>query len=255
MAIALEQDKRQEVAFFDGHAERGSDYNVFTERSNRQLIQACIDRTGARPGDRILDLGCGSGIFSHRLAQRGLRVVAVDISAKLTGIGRRLYPEVEFQVGDAERLPFSGGVFDAAFLGGVIHHFPDPAPLAREVARVVKAGGTFFAFDPNRHNPFMYLYRVRSSPFYSPAGVTPNEQPVRATEVMRAFELAGFDVETGFASLRYIYVASGLARLLLPLYNLAESALFWPPFLKQHRAFLLTWGRKRESTRALAPSS
>ena len=45
---------------------------------------------------------------------------------------------------------------------------------------MLRPGGRFVAFDPNRMNPFMCLYRDRSSPFYSPVGVTENERPVLA---------------------------------------------------------------------------
>ena len=45
---------------------------------------------------------------------------------------------------------------------------------------MLRPGGRFVAFDPNRMNPFMWLYRDRSSPFYSPVGVTQNERPVLA---------------------------------------------------------------------------
>jgi ubiquinone/menaquinone biosynthesis C-methylase UbiE len=244
MSTGLQQDRGQEVAFFDRHAEESQEYNVFTAATNQRLIQACIDRTGIRTGERILDVGCGSGIFSHWLAERGLKVSALDISPKLIALGRARYPNVEFQVGDAEHLPYESGAFDAVSLFGVIHHFPDPAQLAREVARVTKPGGSFFAFDPNRRNPFMYLYRVKSSPCYSPVGVTPNEQPVRAEDVVPRFQDAGFAVHTDYTSVKYTYVASRAARLLLPLYNLAEVILFAPRFMRGCRAFLLTWGRK-----------
>ena len=51
------------------------------------------------------------------------------------------------------------------------------------------SGRPFVAFDPNRMNPFMYLYRDRSSPLYSPVGVTPNQRPVLAREIFRVLPL------------------------------------------------------------------
>lgn len=241
---APEQNKRDEVEFFDKHAASGTEYNVFTEATNTKLIDACVERAALTKGARVLDLGCGSGIFGHMLAQRGMAVTGVDISPKLIEIARTLYPGEDFQVGDAEQLAFPDGHFDAAFLGGVVHHFPSPQKMAREVARVVKPGGRFFAFDPNRRNPFMYLYRVKSSPFYSPVGVTPNEQPVARENVVRTFQEAGFDVETAFMSVKYTYVKSKKARLILPVFNISEAICFGLPFMSRFRAFLLTWGRK-----------
>lgn len=240
----LFQDKSREVEFFDSHANQVSEYNVFTEESNRALIDHFMQATGVRPGDRVLDLGCGSGVFSQQLAGRGLKVTGLDLSPKLIERARRLYTHIEFLVGDAERLAFSNESFHAVFLGGVIHHFPLPLAMAREVARVTIPSGSFWAFDPNRRNPFMFLYRVKSSPFYSSRGVTQNEQPVRAEEVARVFGEAGFSVNTDFLSLNFTYVASAKTRFFLPLYNALDRLMFSPHGLKHRRAFVLNWGKK-----------
>jgi hypothetical protein len=58
-------------------------------------------------------------------------------------------------------------------LSGMVDHFPDPSRCAAEVGRVVRRRGRFMAFDPNRMNPVMWLYRDDASPFYSPVGGAP----------------------------------------------------------------------------------
>jgi hypothetical protein len=94
-------------------------------------------------------------------------------------------------------------------------------------------------------NPFMWLYRDRSSPFYSSVGVTENERPVLAREAAEVFRRAGFTVGTDYLSnLRYRYVASAKVRWLLPIYNVIEGALFALPFMKPFRSFVLTFGEK-----------
>ena len=98
------------------------------------------------------------------------------------------YPDLEFLEGDAEHLPFPSSSLDGVLLSGLVHHLPDPSRCAAEVFRVLKPGGAFVAFDPNRMNPFMYLYRDRSSPFYSSVGVTENERPVLAQQVAAVSE-------------------------------------------------------------------
>ena len=108
-----------------------------------------------------------------------------------------------------------------------------------------KSGGSFVAFDPNRMNPFMYLYRDRSSPLYSPVGVTENERPVLAHEVAAVFRKLGFTVGTDYISdLNYRYLASSRLRWLLPAYNALDRILFAPNFMKPLRSFVLTFGRK-----------
>ena len=249
-SVSTGQDKHLEVEFFDRHGAAVDEYDVFSEFTSQRLTEICLEKCGLSGAERILDLGCGSGVFSGRLAKAGLRVTGVDISPKLIEIARERQPGVEFAVGDAEALTYEDSSFDAVFLGGVIHHFPDPEPLSREVARVTKPGGSFFAFDPNRRNPITFLYRDRSSPFYSSVGVTPNERPVVARDVVRIFRNCAFEVNVDYMSVQYTYVASGKLRWLLPAYNVIEKGLFSPSVLKSFRAFLLTWGRKQSLSRA-----
>ena len=101
------------------------------------------------------------------------------------------------------------------------------------------------SFDPNRRNPLMWLYRDRSSPFYSSAGVTANERPLLAEAACETFRQAGFRMRAEFLSgLKYRTVAGPVARLLLPVYNLLDSVLFRPRCLAPYRSFILLRGEK-----------
>ncbi len=111
---------------------------------------------------------------------------------------------------------------------------------------MLKPGGRFVAFDPNRMNPFMWLYRDRTSPFYSPVGVTENERPILAWQVAKIFRDEGFRVQTDYlAGLAYRYVASEATRTLLPIYNFIDANLFELATMKPFRPFVLTSGEKR----------
>jgi len=163
----------------------------------------------------------------------------------LVGLARRKYPGIEFVEGDIEQLPFAYESFDGVLLSGVVHHLPDPSRCAAEVFRVLRPGGRFVAFDPNRMNPFMWLYRDRASPFYSSVGVTANERPVVGREVAAVFARAGFVVSSHYlAGLGYRYVASSWARFLLPIYNAVDAALFGLAVMERLRPFVLTAGAK-----------
>jgi SAM-dependent methyltransferase len=241
---AASQDKAKEIAFFDAHAAADS-YDVFTPQANARLIAAFARLTGLPPGARVADLGCGSGVFTELLRQAGYSSIGLDISPKLIALGRAKYPGLELREGDAENTPFESASLDGVLLSGLVHHFPDPRRLAGEVFRVLKPGGHFMAFDPNRANPFMWLYRDRASPFYSPVGVTENERPVRAGEVAQVFRNQGFRVQTDYlAGLAYRYVASQRTRLLLPVYNFIDAMVFNLPAMKPLRPFVLTSGEK-----------
>jgi demethylmenaquinone methyltransferase/2-methoxy-6-polyprenyl-1,4-benzoquinol methylase len=113
-------------------------------RWRRALIQA-ID---PRPGQRILDVATGTGLVATALARRGAHVTALDQSEHmLAGARRRLteHPELQAQItlvqGEAERLPFADGEFDALSFTYLLRYVDDRAGTMRELARVVKPGG------------------------------------------------------------------------------------------------------------------
>ncbi len=242
--MAGTQDKSKEIAFFDAHA-AADEYNVFTPEANARLIDAFGRLSGLPSGARVADLGCGSGLFTEMLRRAGYAAIGLDISPKLVALGRAKYPGLELTEGDAENLPFGTASLDGVLLSGLVHHFPDPRRLAAETFRVLRPGGRFVAFDPNRMNPFMWLYRDRASPFYSPVGVTENERPILAGEAAQVFRDAGFRVETDFlAGLAYRYVASARTRTLLPLYNFIDNVIFNLGVMKPFRPFVLTSGEK-----------
>lgn len=238
------QDKAKEVAFFDRHA-AAQNYDAFTPASKQRLIDAFVRLTGLPHGARVADLGCGSGIFSALLHRVGYKVTGADLSPALIDRARANHPEITFEVADVEHLPFDSGSFDGVLLSAVVHHLPDPSACASEVYRLLVKGGRFMAFDPNRMNPFMYLYRDRSSPFYSSVGVTENERPILSWRTADVFRRAGFSVESDFLSgLSYQYIASSLMHHLLPIYNEIDKRAFSPFIFKRFRAFVLTSGKK-----------
>lgn len=239
------QDKAAEVSLFDAHA-AGGEYNVFTEASSRRLVRRCLALADLKPPGRVADLGCASGAFTALLREEGFEAVGADLSPEMIALAKRLNPGIEFVTADVERLPWPDAAFDGVLCSGLLHHFPDPGACLKEAHRVLKPGGRLMAFDPNRLNPAMYLYRDRTSPFYSAQGVTPNERPVLAWRIARAARGAGFDVATGYLDgLRYRYVAAAGARRWLPVYNAASAAVFGILPLKWLRAFVLTAGVKR----------
>jgi SAM-dependent methyltransferase len=244
MSAVLSQNKESEIAFFDSHGASKA-YDVFTPDTNERIIDVVTRLGGFAPGARLADLGCGSGVFTGLLHRRGFNCTGIDLSPKLIRIAREAHPGIDFQEGDIEHLPFSDGSIDGVVLAGVLHHLPELSKCAAEIKRILRPGGRFVAFDPNRMNPAMYLYRDRSSPLYSPVGVTENERPVIARELTAAFSAAGFATGTEFHSgMKYRYLASNKLSWLLPLYNFIDSVAFAPAILARWRSFVFTFGEK-----------
>jgi len=240
----VQQDKQKEVAFFDNLAS-SQEYNVFTDEANNKIIHTLETLLALAPGARLLDLGCGSGIFTQLLAQRGYQCIGLDLSQKLLQLGKQETPAISYIQADVEALPFASESVDFVILSCLVHHLPNPQHCAEEVFRVLKPNGKFVAFDPNRLNPFMYLYRDRSSPFYSSKGVTPNERPVIPSVVRNVFEKVGLKAKSHFVDgLAFRYVASSTAKGMLPLYNFFDRTFFRAAMLSMFRAFVFTYGTK-----------
>jgi demethylmenaquinone methyltransferase/2-methoxy-6-polyprenyl-1,4-benzoquinol methylase len=106
-----------------------------------------VELTGARPGDRLLDVATGTGKVAadlHARAQPGGSVLGVDISPGMIAVARRRYAGrlgLEFVVGDALALPTQDATFDAATIAFGMRNLPDYARGFEELARSVRPGG------------------------------------------------------------------------------------------------------------------
>jgi SAM-dependent methyltransferase len=106
---------------------------------------AVVDRLDPKPGQRLLDLACGTGAVAELAAARGADVVGVDIAPALIEQARQRAAErglqIEYLVGDAEALGVDSASFDLVASTCGIMFAPDHEAVARELARVTKPGG------------------------------------------------------------------------------------------------------------------
>ena len=106
------------------------------------LGASILARLAPKPGERILDLGCGDGVLTEQIAAAGAAVLGVDASPHMVEAARRR--GVEAQVIDARALPFDA-MFDAVFSNAVLHWIKDADAPVAGVARALKPGGRFVA--------------------------------------------------------------------------------------------------------------
>ena len=127
-------------AMFTGPAEV---YDRFIGRYSPRLGRAMVEAARVRPGQRALDVGCGSGALVGVLAEVvGVENVAgVDPSEPFVEAARARVPDARILVGSAESLPFEDGEFDATLSQLVVNFLRDPALGLREMCRVTREGG------------------------------------------------------------------------------------------------------------------
>jgi len=160
-----------------------------------------LDELGLPAGGRVLDVGAGFGRHAFELARRGHRVVAVDyapgeveatrdtfeamiaageiLTASVTGVLR----------GDAARLPFADGVFDAVITSEVLEHITADTAALAEMVRVVRPGGVFAATVP-AWLPETVNWKL-SDDYHAPAVPGGHVRIYSATELLAKLRAAG----------------------------------------------------------------
>ncbi len=127
--------------------------------SHRALIRRIRKMVGDRPA-RVLDVGCGTGLFACRLRSEmpNVQVFGVDLVAEMLNKGRDRWNRHRGHVfpvqGDSERLPFASGVFDVVTCSNSFHHYPRQERAVQEMARVLRPGGRLMIVDGYRDRPW-----------------------------------------------------------------------------------------------------
>ncbi|MFA6110211.1 MAG: class I SAM-dependent methyltransferase [Candidatus Latescibacterota bacterium] len=126
--------------------------------SEARRIEALVRMLAPSAGERMMDLGCGSGWLAARCRRTGAEVHAVDLSPRGVAAARRRFPEVDrFHVADVYRLPFQPASFDALVLSEVLEHLTEPVQALVEVRRVLLPGGRLLICVPYRERILQHL--------------------------------------------------------------------------------------------------
>src|SRR6185436_5717281 len=124
-------------------------------RRARRRADLFVEKGELAPGRRVLELGCGTGIFLEMVARCGASIAAVDLSADLLARARERVkdlPNVRLTRGNAMDMPYPADAFDAVYGSSILHHLDLERALG-EVHRVLRPGGRIVFAEPNILNP------------------------------------------------------------------------------------------------------
>jgi SAM-dependent methyltransferase len=120
---------------------RAATYGASLGGVTSRLAEPLLDAAGVGGGTRTLDVATGPGYVAALASDRGAEVVGVDVAPAMVAAARELRPDLDFRLGDVERLPFGDASFDAVVCNFGLLHFGRPERAAEELARVLAPGG------------------------------------------------------------------------------------------------------------------
>ena len=136
--------------------------------------EAVLDDLAVQAGERVLDLGCGTGELTAKIAELGAEVVALDMDSEMIRRARERYPRLRFEQADAHSFAV-GERFDAVFSNAALHWMPRPAEVIGRVWAALRPGGRFVAEMGGKGNVSgieLALQRARAE-----VGVTARSSP------------------------------------------------------------------------------
>ena len=130
-----------------------------------------LDTVCPTPIERVLDVGCGTGIVARLVRERcgpATRITGIDLNPDMIAVARSIAPEIAWHQGDALQLPFPDATFDLVLCQQGLQFFRDRAAAAREMRRVLSDGGrvALSTWRPMAENPlFCELHRLATERF------------------------------------------------------------------------------------------
>jgi trans-aconitate methyltransferase len=109
-----------------------------------KLGAGVIDLLDPKSGDRILDLGCGTGQLTNAIAERGATVIGLDASPEMIGQARQNFPTIQFVLGNASEMKFQEE-FDGVFSNAALHWMLQAEQVVKGITAALKTGGRFAA--------------------------------------------------------------------------------------------------------------
>lgn len=218
---SLEKDPHEVASMFDGVARRYDITNtVMSLGQDRFWRRETRSALGIGPGERVLDLAAGTAVSTVELASSGAWCVAADFSVGMLAAGAgRDVPKV---AGDATRLPFADGVFDAVTISFGLRNVVDHVAGLKEMARVTRPGGRLVVceFSTPTNGLFSTVYKeylMQALPMMARTVSSNPDAYVYLAESIRAWptqpQLADRIRDAGWEAVRWRNLTGGIVAL------------------------------------------
>lgn len=164
-------------------AQRRADYFLTLTQMNAQ--------------SKVLEIGCGTGLFTEKVSSSGAHIIATDLSEDLLLVARKKnIPNCIFEEADAHQLKYADASFDIVFGSSILHHL-DMLVSLKEVYRVLKPGGKMVFAEPNMLNPQILIQK--NVPFIKKwLGDSPDETAIVRWKLNKQLAQIGFKNSTIF---------------------------------------------------------
>ncbi|GEM_PF-5761931 len=131
-------------------------------RFHRDKYDRVFGALKANRGWKVLEVGCGTGVYTEFLSDNFSDITAFDIDPEMVNIGKgkNKLRKVRFMVSDSTEIPIRDNSVDLVFGVSILHHISDRRKAFREIARVLKTGGYIAFCEPNRLNPMTSLFQL-----------------------------------------------------------------------------------------------
>lgn len=189
---------------------------------------------------KVLEIGCGTGIFTNNFYQRGICPIGIDISLDLLKKAKERNPRIIFIQADAENLPFKENVFDFVLGISVLHHLAIRDAL-KSIKSVLKAGGKIIFSEPNGINPQIF-FQKRIDRIKKLVLDTPFESAFSRWQIENTLSTSGFEQ---ISARPYEFLHPLTPKIFINFIRRIEYCIERIPFIKEMGGSLLIFAKKK----------
>lgn len=216
-------------------------YGKAAKHFMKRKMQTALSFNKIKKGQKCLEIGSATGVFSFEFIKVGIDLVSIDLSSQNIKMAQykntRLGSNIDFQIGDIENLDFSDSVFDGVISFSTLRYVPKIKKALSEINRVLKPEGYVILDFPNKDCPwFNYLKK----PLTGRKHIYDNQYNVR--------ELRDLLIEAGFRDICFkivLFTPKGTSNSILPFFKIIEYVGERLPIIKNSAAIIFCSAQKR----------